>query len=73
MHLTEAKAGTFVIIERIAGDRNFLQRVTAIGLTEGAAVRVVRNDPGMPMLLYCRETLLALHRGSAARIEVRPV
>lgn len=73
MNLTEAKAGTLVVIERIAGDRSFLQRVTAIGLLEGTAAQVVRNDPGMPMLLYCRETLLALHRGSAARIEVRPV
>jgi ferrous iron transport protein A len=47
-----------------------MNRITAIGVTEGTAFQTVRNDRKMPVLLYLRETLIAVNRMDAERIEV---
>ena len=46
------------------------ESLTAIGVTEGTAFQTVRNDRKMPVLLYLRETLIAVNRMDAERIEV---
>ena len=58
------------MIRKIGGDAHFVSRVTAIGITEGVPFQTVRNDRGMPVLLYLRETLIAVNRPDAERIEV---
>ncbi|MBR7037783.1 MAG: FeoA domain-containing protein [Oscillospiraceae bacterium] len=70
MKLTETKADTLGTIVRVDGDDHFLDRITSIGMTEGTAFQTVRNDKGMPILLYLRETLISLNRADAGRIEV---
>ena len=70
MKLTETGADARGLVARIRGDSHFINRVTAIGITEGAAFQTVRNDRKMPVLLYCRETLIALNRDDAEWIEV---
>ncbi len=52
------------------GDEHFVNRITSIGVTEGVEFQTVRNDKKMPVLIYCRETLIALTRDNAERIEV---
>ena len=42
-------------------------------LVEGTVVQVVRNDKKMPVLVYARETLLALNRADCEKIEVTGV
>ncbi len=70
MKLTETGANAHGLVAHIQGDAHFINRVTSIGITEGAAFQTVRNDRKMPVLLYCRETLIALNRADAERIEV---
>lgn len=70
MKLTEAKPEENGIIRRIGGDVHFANRITAIGLTEGTVFQTVRNDRKMPVLIYLRETLIAVNRTDAERIEV---
>ena len=70
MKLTETKPEVSGIIRRIGGDVHFANRITAIGLTEGTAFQTVRNDRKMPVLIYLRETLIAVNRTDAERIEV---
>ena len=70
MKLAETKADAHGTVRRILGDAHFINRVTPIGITEGTAFQTVRNDRKMPVLLYCRETLIALNRADAERIEV---
>ncbi|MDO5132324.1 MAG: FeoA family protein [Eubacteriales bacterium] len=70
MKLTETKADQHGSIREIKGDAHFMNRVTSIGITEGAAFQTVRNDKKMPVLIYLRETLIALNREDAERIEV---
>ena len=73
MKLTEAKADTRARIKRIAGDEHFKSRITAIGITEDIPVQIVKNDRKMPVLVFCRETLIALGRADAGKIEVAEI
>ena len=71
MKLTDTKQNQHGQICRIDGDAHFANRITAIGLTEGTAFQTVRNDRRMPVLIYLRETLIAINRTDAERIEVK--
>ena len=73
MKLSELKADTSGRIKTLYDDAHFLNRITSIGLTEGTVVQVVRNDRKMPVLVYARETLLALNRIDCEKIEVTGV
>ena len=70
MKLTETLPDQYGVIRKIGGDAHFMNRITAIGITEGTAFQTVRNDRKMPVLVYLRETLIALNRTDAERIEV---
>lgn len=70
MKLTESKADMQGRIISVQGDDHFMNRITAIGITEGTPFQTVRNDKKMPVLIYLRETLIALNKTDAERIEV---
>jgi len=70
MKLTDMQPESRGLIDRVLGDAHFANRVTAIGLTEGTPFRTIRNDKSMPVLIYLRETLIAVNRQDAERIEV---
>ncbi|MBR4162775.1 MAG: ferrous iron transport protein A [Solobacterium sp.] len=73
MKLTEMKQDMHGIVKGLNGDDHFLKKVTSIGLTENVPFQIVRNDPKMPVLLYVRETLLALNRKDCERIEAEVI
>ena len=70
MRLSELKADKHGRVRALGDDAHFLRRITSIGLTEGTHFQVVRNDKKMPVLIYARETLLALNRADCDRIEI---
>jgi ferrous iron transport protein A len=70
MKLTETTADMQGCIRSVKGDDHFMNRITSIGITEGTLFQTVRNDKKMPVLIYLRETLIALNRTDAERIEV---
>lgn len=70
MKLTETRPDQNGVIRKIGGDAHFMNRITSIGVTEGTPFQTVRNDRKMPVLLYLRETLIAVNRMDAERIEV---
>lgn len=70
MKLSEVKVDQMATICALGSDTHFLSRVTSVGMTEGTRVQVVRNDKKMPLLIYVRETLLALNRKDCDKIEV---
>ena len=73
MKLTDTKPDQHGLIQRIGGDAHFAKRITSIGITEGTEFQTVRNDRKMPVLIYLRETLIAVNRADAERIEVERV
>lgn len=73
MKLTNTKPNQHGLIQKIGGDAHFANRITSIGLTEGTQFQTVRNDRKMPILIYLRETLIAVNRADAERIEVETI
>jgi len=66
---TDAKA----TIVRIDGGRGFVARMSALGFTPGAEV-VVRANPGHgPLIVRIMDTQIALGRGQAAHVTVKPL
>lgn len=58
--LSGLKAGECARVIGAEGDTRFLSRVTSIGLTPGSTLRVLKNDSKRPVLVYSRDTMIAL-------------
>ena len=71
--LSELKAGTLVRICAIGGNAHFQSRIASVGLTPGCTVEIVqnrkKNRKKRPMLLYVRNTLLAVNQQDCSLIE----
>lgn len=67
--LVTGQRGTVVELE---GGIGFVGRMAALGFTPGATVQVVRNPGHGPMIVDLLDTQIALGRGQAARVLVRP-
>ena len=68
--LSEAKSGEQGIIAGIEGDTRFLSRVTSIGLTLGCPIMVLQNEKKRPLLLYSRDSMIALNREECSKIKI---
>lgn len=73
MSLSEVKENREVCVSEINGDTRFVSRITSIGLTPGCRVVVVKNDKNRPMLVYSRDTMIALNRNECKGITVEEV
>ena len=73
MSLNEVKENKEALVSGINGDTRFISRITSIGLTPGCRVRVVKNDKNRPMLVYSRDTMIALNKNECKGIIVEEV
>lgn len=70
MKLSELKTGGTGTVTRVAGDARFVSRVTSIGITEGCPIEVVLNVKKRPILLFERDSLMAIDRKDCDLIDV---
>ncbi len=70
MKLTDLKKDCSGVIARVNGDTRFVSRITSIGLTPGCRVTVIKNEKCRPLLVYSRDTMIALNRNECDDIEV---
>ena len=68
--LSELKKDEDGIIAAVNGDQRFISRITSIGLTPGCTVTVIKNEKNRPLLVYSRDTMIALNRKECDLIEV---
>ena len=74
MYLSSLKPNQSATITKIAIDSGFLSRLNGIGLTEGTAVKVIRNAPlGDPIEIEIRGFNLAIRRSLASKIKIDKV
>lgn len=66
--LSTAKNGEIGRISSIEGDGRFLNRVTSIGLTLGSTVQVIQNQKKRPLLVYTRDTMIAINPKECEKI-----
>ena len=58
------------VVREITGDSRFISRIISIGLTPNSSFTVLKNDGSSPMLVYCRDTMIAINRKECAQIGV---
>ena len=73
MSLGELKENSEAIISGISGDTRFVSRITSIGLTPGCRIRIIKNDRNRPVLLFSRDTMIAVNRKECGGITVTEV
>ncbi|MGB9726097.1 MAG: FeoA family protein [Fervidicoccaceae archaeon] len=61
------------IIVRVVGGMGVTRRLAEIGFTRGARVRVLHSGSPGPILVLIRGSRVALGRGFAMKIMVRPM
>ena len=71
MNIGELKENAAAVICELDGDARFLSRITSIGLTPGCSIRIIRNDRNRPVLLYSRDTMIAVNRKECSGIYVK--
>ena len=73
MKLNDLKENSQAVVSGLKGDTRFIGRITSIGLTPGCRVSIVKNDRSRPLLIYSRDTMIALNRKECEGIEVSEV
>jgi ferrous iron transport protein A len=68
--LSVVRSGSTGRIAAIDGDTRFLSRVSSIGLTVGSRIEVICNKKKQPLLVYGRDTMIAINRRESAKITV---
>ena len=68
--LSELSSGSTGKIAAINGDTHFQSRVTSIGLTIGCPFVVIQNPKKRPVLVYARDTMVAINKTESDKIMV---
>jgi ferrous iron transport protein A len=69
--LRALKAGETAVVEKITGGRNFISRVSAMGFTAHVELTMLQNFARGPLLVFLRDSQIALGQGEAEKIKVR--
>jgi ferrous iron transport protein A len=69
--LSEVRAGTTVTITNIQGDERLLGRTSSMGMIVGSTIEILKNEKKQPLLLFCRDTMVAVNRRECEKIEVK--
>ena len=69
--LSELEKDSEGVIASVDGDPRFMSRITSISLTPGCSVRVIKNEKNRPLLIYSRDTMIALNRTECEMIGVK--
>lgn len=69
--ISELKQGEKCVIAELKGETRFMNRIVAIGLTPGCHVEIVKNQKNRPLLIYSRDTMIALNSKECENIFVQ--
>ncbi|MCR5061456.1 MAG: ferrous iron transport protein A [Saccharofermentans sp.] len=68
--LSEMKQGEKGIVSSVNGDARYVGRITSIGITPGCKVSIIKNDKRRPLIVFARDTMIALNEKESSNIEV---
>ncbi len=68
--LSEMKQGETAIVSSVNGDARYVGRITSIGLTPGCKVSIIKNEKNRPLIVFARDTMIALNEKESSNIEV---
>lgn len=70
MRLSEMAMGQRGTVSALKGKERFLGRITSVGITLGCPIVIMQNRKKMPVLVYARDSSIALDRADCELIEV---
>lgn len=74
MKLHDVKEGAAARVLAVSGGgARFVSRITSVGLTEGCRIEVLQNVRKRPVLVYVRDSAVAIDRGDCELIDVEVV
>jgi ferrous iron transport protein A len=68
--LSEIQAGEKVVVKEIRADERLISRTSSMGITVGSTLEIIRNEKKQPVLLFCRDTMVAINRKECEKIKV---
>jgi ferrous iron transport protein A len=68
--LSEIEAGKTVIVKEITADERLISRTSSMGIIIGSRLEVLKNERKQPLLLFCRDTMVAVNRRECEKIKV---
>jgi ferrous iron transport protein A len=68
--LDQLATGQVGLVRDLAGGHTFVGRLSALGFTPGAHVKMVQNHSLGPIIVLIRGTRIALGRGQARRVQI---
>ncbi len=71
--LNEANSEHSWSICTIYGSNRLVNRITSIGLAVGSRIEVISNPPNYPVLVFCRDTMIAINKIEAEKILVEEI
>lgn len=69
--LSEMKQGEEGIVSTVDGDSRYVGRITSIGITPGCRIKIIKNDKNRPIIVYSRDTMIALNSSESKNICVK--
>jgi ferrous iron transport protein A len=69
--LSDIQTGNIVKVQEIQGDERLISRTSSMGIIVGSSIEILRNEKKQPMLLFCRDTMVAVNRRECEKIIVQ--
>ncbi len=69
--LDSLKTGRNCTVAGLEGGRSFISRITAMGFIPETRIAMVSNRGYGPLIVYLRDTEVALGRGEAVKIHIK--
>lgn len=70
LKLSEMRNGQQGKVRALKGAERFLDRITSIGITIGCPISIMQNYKKRPVLVYARDSAIALDRADCDLIDV---
>ncbi len=68
--LSDAQPGKRYCILEIKDEKRLMNRLSSMGLLCGSSIEICQNHPKQPVLLFARDTLVAIGREESKKITV---
>lgn len=68
--LNNQKKSSYCTIKSFQGNSRFVSRINSMGLTIGTEIEVIQNSRSNPLLLFARDTMIAISKKEAKNIMV---
>ena len=70
VRLSEAQPGKKYFIREIKDESRLINRLSSMGLLYGSQIEICQNHKKQPVLVFTRDTLVAIGRGESEKIIV---